>query len=121
MEISPSNSKACYNLTQVAWELATNPEASVRNGAKAIALVEQVEQFSKSGNPWTLETLATAYAEVGRFPEAIASAERAQQLAAQQGNASLADVLGKQIKLYQAGTPFRDTGMPVAPSSLAPP
>jgi tetratricopeptide (TPR) repeat protein len=121
LEISPSNSKACYNLTQVAWELATNPEASVRNGAKAIALVEQVEQFSKSGNPWTLETLATAYAEVGRFPEAIASAERAQQLAAQQGNASLADVLGKQIKLYQAGTPFRDTGMPVAPSSLAPP
>jgi tetratricopeptide (TPR) repeat protein len=121
LEISPGNSKACYNLTQVAWVLATSPEASVRNGAKAVALVEQVEQFSQGRNPLVLETLAAAYAEAGRFPEAVAAAERAQRLAAQQGNASLADVLGKAIKLYQAGTPFRDTSMPVAPASLAPP
>ena len=120
LELSPGNSKACYNLTHVAWMLATSPEASVRNGVKAVALVEQVEQFSKGRNPLVLETLAAAYAEAGRFPEAIATAGRAQQLAAQQGNASLADVLGKQIKLYQAGTPFRDTSMPVAPTPLAP-
>jgi len=121
LELSPGNSKACYNLTHVAWVLATSPEASVRNGVKAIALVEQVEQFSKGGNPLVLETLAAAYAEAGRFPEAIASAGRARQLVAQQGNASLADVLGRQIKLYQAGTPFRDTSLPVAPTPLAPP
>jgi lipopolysaccharide biosynthesis regulator YciM len=105
----------------MAWVLATCPDASVRNGVKAVALVEQVEQVSQDGNPLVLETLATAYAETGRFSEAIAAAERAQQLAAQQGNASLADVLGKQIKLYQAGTPFRDTSMQVAPTPLVAP
>ena len=117
LEISPGNPNACYNLTHMAWVLATSPEASVRNGAKAVALVEQVEQFSKGRNPLVLETLATAYAETGRFPEAVATAERAQQLAVQQGNASLTDILGKQIKLYQAGTPFRDTTMHLAPTS----
>ena len=105
-----------YNLTHMAWVLATSPEASVRNGAKAVALVQQVEQFSKGRDPLVLETLGTAYAEVGRFPEAIAVAERAQQLAAQQGNAAMADILGRQIKLYQAGTPFHDTSMSVAPT-----
>jgi tetratricopeptide (TPR) repeat protein len=115
LEISPGNPKACLNLAHMAWVLATSPEASVRNGVKAVALVEQVEQFSQGGNPLVLETLAAAYAEAGRFPEAIATAERARQLAVQQGNAAMADVLDRQIKLYQAGTPFRDTSMHVAP------
>ena len=121
LEISPGNPKACYNLTHMAWVLATCPEASVRNGAKAVALVEQVERFFPGGDPLVLETLATAYAETGRFSEAVAAAERAQQLAAEQGNAAQADVLVRQIKLYQAGTPYRDANMHLAPTSLVRP
>jgi protein O-mannosyl-transferase len=121
LEISPGNPKACHNLTHMAWVLATCPDASIRNGVRAVALVEQVELFSQGGNPLVLETLATAYAETGRFPEAVATAERAQQLAVQQGNTSLADVLGGQIKLYQAGTAYRDTSMHLAPASPASP
>jgi protein O-mannosyl-transferase len=121
LEISPGNPSASYNLTHMAWVLATCPDKSVRNGTKAVALVEQVEQLAKGRNPVVLETLATAYAEAGRFPEAVATAERAQQLAVQQGNTSLIDVLGRQIKLYQAGTPYRDTSLHVAPAPLAPP
>jgi tetratricopeptide (TPR) repeat protein len=121
LEINPGNPSASYNLTHMAWVLATSPQASVRNGVKAVALVEQVEQLAKGRNPLVLETLATAYAEAGRFPEAVATAERAQQLAVQQGNTSLTDILGRQIKLYQAGKPFRDASMHVAPTPLAPP
>jgi hypothetical protein len=66
-------------------------------------------------------TLAAAYAESGRFPEAIATAERAQQLAAQQGNAAGAEVLGRQVKLYQTGTPFRDTSAPAVSTLPAAP
>jgi hypothetical protein len=80
-----------------------------------------VEQLSSGRNPVINMTLAAAYAEAGRFADAVATAERARSLAAQQGNASLADVLGKQIKLYQAGTPFRDTSMQVAPTPLVAP
>ncbi|MGB7746807.1 MAG: tetratricopeptide repeat protein [Verrucomicrobiia bacterium] len=114
LEIRSDYPDAGHNLARVAWLLATSPEASVRNGAKAIELAEAVERLSNGKDSLIVMVLAAAYAEAGRFPEAVATAERAQQLAAQQGNASLADVLGRQIKLYQAGTPFRDTNAPVA-------
>jgi hypothetical protein len=121
LKIKPDYPDAGFNLARVAWLLATSPKASVRNGIKAIALVGQVEQLSSGRNPVINMTLAAAYAEAGRFADAVATAERARSLAAQQGNASLADVLGKQIKLYQAGTPFRDTSMQVAPTPLVAP
>jgi Flp pilus assembly protein TadD len=122
LKIRPGHPEACNNLCRAAWVLATSPEASIRNGTKAIELAGQMERLSSGKDPLIVMVLAAACAEAGRFPEAVAAAERAQQLAAQQGNASLADVLGKQIKLYQAGTPFRDTSMPVvAPTPLVPP
>jgi tetratricopeptide (TPR) repeat protein len=108
LEISPGNLKACHNLTHVAWVLATSPDTSARNGVKAVALVEQVEQFTKGGNPLVLETLAAAYAETGRFPEAVATARRAQQLASDQHDSDLVNALQVQMGLYQAGAPFRD-------------
>ena len=58
-----------------------------------------------------LRTLAAAYAEGGRFAEAVTAAQRALQLADAQSNAALADTLRSQIKLYQAGSPFRDIGL----------
>jgi hypothetical protein len=78
----------------------------------------QMERLSNGKDPLIVMVLAAAFAEAGRFPEAAAAAERAQRLAGQQGNASLADVLGRRIKLYQAGTPFRDTGRHPAPTPL---
>ena len=55
-------------------------------------------------------TLAAAYAEAGRFPEAITPARRAVQLATDQNNAAMIAALEAQLKLYQAGSPFHDTG-----------
>ncbi len=121
LEIHPDYADACHAVTRVVWVLATSPDASVRNGVKAVASAEQAVRLSGGKDPLLVGTLAAAYAEVGRFPEAVAAAGRAQQLAAQQGNAPLADFLGTQIKLYQAGTPFRDTSMQVAPTPLVPP
>jgi len=51
-------------------------------------------------------TQAAAFAEAGRFPEAVATAQRALQLAGTQSNPALADALRSQLKLYQAGVPF---------------
>ena len=108
LEISPGNPKACFNLTHMAWVLATSPDPSVRNGVKAVALVEQVEQFTQGGNPLVLDALAAAYAETGRFPEAVATARRAQLLASGQHDSDLVNALQDQMGLYQAGAPFRD-------------
>ena len=105
----------------MAWKLATSPETSIRDGVKAVALAEQAVRLSGGKEPMIIRALAAAYAEAGRFSEAIETAQHAQELAAQQGNTELADVLVMHIKLYQAGTPFRDTSAPVAPTPLVPP
>jgi hypothetical protein len=53
-----------------------------------------------------LDTLAAAYAEAGRFPEAVTTAQRALHLAEARSNTALAGSLQSQLKLYQDGRPF---------------
>jgi tetratricopeptide (TPR) repeat protein len=93
---------------QLAWLLATTPDAALRNGAKAVALAAQASQRSGGGNPVNLRILAAAYAEEGNYGLAAATARRALELAAQQKNDALSAALQKEIQLYQANTPLRD-------------
>ena len=93
----------------LAWVLATSPQASLRNGIEAVRLAERAEQLDGGKSPVILATLAAAYAEAGRFPEAIETVQHALQLAEAQSRTALAGVLQAQMKFYQAGTPFRDT------------
>ncbi len=100
-------------LGRLAWLLATSPDASLRDGFKAVELAQRAARLSGGSEPGFLDTLAAAYAEAGRFPEAVKTAEEARTLAAQRGNRALADRLAAHIKLYRAGTPFRDAaGVP---------
>ncbi|MGD0746001.1 MAG: tetratricopeptide repeat protein [Verrucomicrobiota bacterium] len=103
LQINPDYAEARNNL---AWLLATCPQASLRNGNQAVALAQRANQLTGDGNPVVLCTLAAAYAEAGRFPEAVETAQRALQLAGTQSNPALADALRSQLKLYQAGIPF---------------
>jgi protein O-mannosyl-transferase len=97
-------------LNRLAWVLATAPEFSLRDGNRAVELARQANQLSGGENPAVLQTLAAAYAESGRFAEAIATVQQALQLAVVQSNLPMADALHAQIGLYQAGSPFRDPG-----------
>jgi tetratricopeptide (TPR) repeat protein len=103
LQIKPDYAKALNNL---AWLLATCSQASLRNGNQAVELAQRANQFAGGGNPVFLGTLATAYAEAGRFPEAVETAQRALQLAEAQSNPALADAIRSKLKLYQAGSPF---------------
>jgi tetratricopeptide (TPR) repeat protein len=89
----------------LAWLLATLPEDDVRNGKRAVALAEQVRnaQGERAGN---LDVLAAAYAEVGRFEDAVRTALRAKELQAQ-GRGQAAPGLDQRIWLYKAGRPHR--------------
>ena len=60
--------------------LATNPNASVRNGIEAMALAERALQLSGGSEPAVLDALAAAYAEAGRFAEAAAAAAKPSHL-----------------------------------------
>jgi len=103
LQIEPDNAKVQNNLARV---LATCPQASLRNGNKAVELAQRANQLTGGGNPTILHTLAAAYAEAGRFPEAVETARRALQLAETQSNIALADAIRSELKLYQAGIPF---------------
>jgi tetratricopeptide (TPR) repeat protein len=103
LQIKPDYAEAQNDL---AWVLAACPQASLRNGNKAVELALRANQLTDNGNPIFLGTLAAAYAEAGRFPEAVATAQRALQLAGTQSNTALANAIQSQIKLYQAGIPF---------------
>ena len=92
----------------LAWLLATCPEASLRDGGKAIELAKQAEQLSGGNHPEILDTLAAAYAEAGRFPEAVETARRALSLIATQNNQPVADALQMRLKLYEANAPFHE-------------
>jgi tetratricopeptide (TPR) repeat protein len=103
LEIKPQFAEAQDKL---AWLLATCPTASLRNGNKAVELARQANALTAGENPAILHTLAAAYAEAGRFPEAVETAQRALHLAEAQSNTGLAGQLQFELKFYQAGTPF---------------
>jgi Tfp pilus assembly protein PilF len=105
LEINPNQ---VYVLNNLAWLLATTPDASLRNGTRAVALAAQASQLSGGGNPTFLHTLAAAYAEAGSYGLAAATARRGLELALGQKNGALAATLQKEIKLYDAGAPVRD-------------
>jgi hypothetical protein len=52
--------------------------------------------------------LAAAYAEAGRFVEAVKIGQRALELATAEGNAPRANSIRAQIEVYQSGAAFRD-------------
>ena len=101
-------------MNDTAWILATNPNASVRNGPEAAELAQRAIELSDGENPQILDTLAAAYAEAGWFSEAVQTAQKAIDVATPQNKLILAASIKARRQLYQAKMPFREP--PSAPS-----
>ncbi len=105
LELEPKHLAAHLSL---AWVLATSSEASLRDGDRAVALTQQAERLGGGESPQILDTLAAAYAEAGRYPEAVETAKRALNLTATQNNKPLAEAIQSRLKLYEARSPYRE-------------
>jgi tetratricopeptide (TPR) repeat protein len=105
LKLDPKHVTARNNL---AWLLATCPDNSLRNGNKAVELAQQAVQLSGGNSPEILDTLAAAYAEAGRYPEAIETAQRALDLSAAQNKKPLAEVIQTQLKLFETHSPYHE-------------
>lgn len=114
LAIQPDNGNAASNL---AWVFATCPEDSMREGAHAVELAEKALRISGGKIPMIYRVLAAAYAENGRFSDAIETAQRGAELANSQGNPALAAELESNIALYQSGKPLRDPSITNGSSS----
>ena len=110
LEIAPDFPKARdpAENNNMAWSFATNPEDSKRNGAFAVKLAEDACQRTRYKETIMVGTLAAAYAEAGRFDEAISTAQKACALASQSGNQMLLKKNQVLLALYLKHQPFRD-------------
>jgi protein O-mannosyl-transferase len=96
-------------LNNLAWMLATQPDPQLRDGQQALDLAERACRLTEYKRAFMVGTLAAAYAEAGRFPEAVAAAEKAKALAEKANDKEVAATNLKLLVLYRSGRPYRDT------------
>ena len=96
-------------LNSLAWLLATAGVDSVRDGKRAVQLAERANTLTGNNNPAILHTLAAAYAEAGRFDEAMQTARRAMRLASRADNNAVYNAIRDELPLYELGLPYHQT------------
>lgn len=99
-------------LGELAWLLATAPEAAVRDGTAAVRVAERASRLTSEKDPEILATLAAAYGETGRFDDAIATAERALGLARAASAEQAAGIAADLLATFRRHEPFRETPVP---------
>ncbi len=95
-----------YN--NLAWMLATHADPKIRNGNEAVALAERACRLTNNEQPFFLGTLAAAYAQAGRFSDAVSTAEKACALAEKRGLNDLVKRNQQLLELYRAGKPYHE-------------
>ena len=88
-----------------AWLLSTSHLEDLRDGELALTYAEKaVAQVESAAY---LDTLAAAYAELGRFSDAIRIQERALALVSEASSEEAA-ALADHLAAYRAGEPWRE-------------
>ncbi len=88
-EVVRLNPDDIETLNNLAWVLASDPHPENRDGARAVMLAEHACELTKYQGTVLIGTLAAAYAEAGRFDEAVATAQRACDTARKNGETML--------------------------------
>ncbi len=123
IEIDPHLPQALNNL---AWQLATHPDPNLRDGPRAVQLAQRACRADGGESPVFLDTLAAAYAEVGRFDEAAGTQRRAIEVlrrTRREGPERAEQVRDyeSRLKLYRLGKPHRSRPPGPPASRPAPP
>jgi predicted Zn-dependent protease len=90
-------------LNNLAWILATTDKPALRNGEEGVQFAVQAVNLTSWRQPILIGTLAAAYAEAGRFSQAIEMSKTAYALAQLTGQYDLAAKNAKLLSLYSSG------------------
>ena len=104
--IEPNDSAIQNNL---AWLLATRPPAEGGDPVRAVALAERACSLTTNSVFAYLDTLAAAYAAAGRFSEAVATAQKAVQLAHAANQPQAANEIAARLELYRHGRAYHES------------
>jgi tetratricopeptide (TPR) repeat protein len=87
----------------LAWLLATCPDGALRDGAKAVEVATRACELSAWNQAQLIDTLAAAYAECGKFDEALKWQQKAVDLASDKDR----DELRTRLELFKKGKAYR--------------
>ena len=102
-------------LNLLAWLLATSPDAHIRDGVQAVQYAERACELTRYSVTPLVGTLAAAYAEAGRYDDAVAAAQKACALAAASGEPELLKRNQALLELYRARQPYHEAAAKVVP------
>jgi tetratricopeptide (TPR) repeat protein len=103
LEGDPDNE---MGLNSLAWLLATVPDASLRDGKRAIELATRACEWNNWANASCLDTLAAAYAETDDFAQAVAMQNKA--IANLPAGDSNLPAFRERLQLYEHKKPYRE-------------
>jgi tetratricopeptide (TPR) repeat protein len=105
LSFDPDNADAANN---IAWVRATAADADLRDGKEALELARRAIQ-NGGENAVVLRTLAAAEAENGEFGQAIATCQRGEQLAQQNGDTGMIESLRQCSESFRRGEAWHST------------
>jgi Flp pilus assembly protein TadD len=109
LQFCPNTPDALNNL---AWTLAASGTANLRDGARAVELAERACALTGYRETVMVGTLGAAYAEAGRFDDAVATAQKACVLASELGKPELLKINQQLLELYRQHQPYREATNP---------
>ncbi len=104
LRANPDYAPAQNNLARL---LATLAPADGGDPVRAVSLAEQACQLTRDRVAPYLDTLAAAYASVGRFTDAVTIAQAAVDLARSSGQTQVAAEIQQHLQLYRSGRAYR--------------
>jgi hypothetical protein len=111
-----ARSEFAASCNDLASTLATTNADRLRNGKRAVELATRACELSEWKDPDFLDTLASAYAEIGNFGEAVKWQQDAIRKVRENSPSDLEEYLDR-LMLYESGKPFREP-MPDLPARV---
>jgi tetratricopeptide (TPR) repeat protein len=105
LKLNPNNLEAMNNL---AWIYATHENERIRNGTEAVRLAQRACELTGYRQGAFVDTLCAAYAEAGRFDEAVKAAEKLLDWAESAGQKNRIEKIRNRLELYKADRPYRE-------------
>jgi tetratricopeptide (TPR) repeat protein len=99
-------------LNNLAWLRATASDPGLRNGNEAVRLAERACQQTQYKEIVLIRTLAAAYAEAGRFDDAVVTAQKGRATALAQGQNDFAAQDEQLLALYKSGRAYHQEAKP---------
>src|SRR5262249_12555941 len=95
-------------MVSLAWIYATvEGQVTNQHASEAVRLAERACKITDCKDSGLLDTLAAAYANAGRFEEAVKTGEQAFSAAKAAGQNDFANSIRARIDLYRKGAPYR--------------